>query len=342
MKKGVIILVLCWASSFALFAQDDTQFTLFPWAASYYNAGAIGEQHNTLCFTGIFSQAKMNFRDVYKDDNGNSIEDQTGLQDIYFSLESYLKQLHGSIGVTFLKDKDGYNDNIGFKLGYAFKMNIPTGRLSIGFQVGMWNRQLDGDKLRTIHDGDPVVENLKNTESFLDLDFNFGILYKAERWYVGVGATNLAATNKLRLSGDPHIWNPVRQLYLHGGYTYVFPNNPSWEIEPQLIVKTDLKQVSFDILALARYNKVFWGGLSYRYTDDISLLFGARPFYNSPNNYLKGLDVGLSYGFPISKLGTNKNSFGTVEIMVRYCFDIYKEPVFSGYGSSRSIYKNQY
>ena len=64
---------------------------------------------------------------------------------------------------------------------------------------------------------------------------------------------------------------------------------------------------------------------------------------NISNNYLKGIDLGLAYGFTTSKLGWKKNrGYGDLEIMVRYCFDIYKEEIFSGYGSSRNIYKNEY
>jgi type IX secretion system PorP/SprF family membrane protein len=347
MKKSVIISLFLIAANMALFAQKQNQFTLFPWAAPYFNAGAIGEQHNTLCFTAIFAQQKMGMQATYEKD-GQTIKDNIAPQQFYFTLESYLKALHGSLGVTFIKDKLGYADNIGVKLGYAFKMNIPTGRLSIGFQVGLYNMKVDGAKILAIQDNDPLIEGaagIKNSESFMDLDFHFGVLYKAERWYAGIGTTNLAATTKLRFSGDPGVLSTSRQIYAHGGYTWVMPNNPSWEIEPQAIFTNTIGAKfdwTFTVMALARYNKVYWGGLSYRYNDDISVLFGARPFYNSSNNYLKGLDMGLSYGFPTSKLGAQKRSFGTVEVMVRYCFDIYKEPVFSGYGSSRAIYKNQY
>jgi len=344
MKKCFIILLFFIVSNAAVLAQEQNQFTLFPWAASYFNAGAIGEQHNTLCFTAIFAQQRAGWHDVYEKE-GQTIQDNTSPQQIYFTLESYLKSLHGSLGVAIIKDKIGYCDNIGVKLGYAFKMNIPTGKLSIGAQIGLYNIKLDGEKLRTTHENDPLVEGIKNSESFMDLDFHFGILYKAERWYAGIGTTNIATTTKLRFSGDPNVFSNSRQLYLHGGYTWVIPANPSWEVEPQAIFTSTIASLfdwSFTVMALARYNKVYWGGLSYRYNDDISILFGARPFYNSSNNYLKGLDMGLSYGFPTSQLGAHQRSFGTVEVVVRYCFDIYKEPVFSGYGSSRAIYKNQY
>ncbi|MDR1346441.1 MAG: type IX secretion system membrane protein PorP/SprF [Bacteroidales bacterium] len=344
MKRSVIILLFLIASNVSMFAQTQNQFTLFPWAAPYFNAGAIGEQNNTLCFTAIFSQQKTGWHDVYEKE-GKTIKDNTSPQQLYFALESYLKPLHGSLGLTFIKDKLGYCDNIGVKLGYAFKMNIPTGKLSIGAQIGLYNTKLDGEKLRYQHDNDPLIENVKSSESFMDLDFHFGIFYKAERWYAGIGSTKMAASTKLRLSGDPNVFSNSRQIYVHGGYTWVMPANPSWEIEPQAILTTTLSSnfdYSFTIMALARYNKVYWGGLSYRFNDDISVLFGARPFYNNSNNYLKGLDMGLSYGFPTNKMGVHQRSFGSIEVMVRYCFDIYKEPVYSGYGSTRSIYKNQY
>ena len=131
--------------------------------------------------------------------------------------------------------------------------------------------------------------------------------------------------------------------FCHGGYTWIVPANPNWELLPQALVKTDFHTATWEVMALARYNGVYWGGLGYRFQDAVSLLFGARPFYNSSNVYLKGLEAGLSYGITANKLGYRVHrSFGDVEVMVRYCFDIYKPEVFSGYGSSRSIYKNWY
>jgi hypothetical protein len=111
-------------------------------------------------------------------------------------------------------------------------------------------------------------------------------------------------------------------------------------------MKTDLTKTmpQIDLMILGRYNETLWMGLSYRIIDAVSVLFGAKPFASSSNNYLKGLDVGISYSFTTNKLGLYKSgkSSGDVEVMLRYSFDIFKQEVFSGYGSSRNIYKNQY
>lgn len=326
------------------FAQDDVQFTLFPWATSYYNAGGIGEQNNTLCFTAMYGSKYTAWNDVYYNDSGEMQKDKTAPQDFLLNIESYLKKLHGSLGVSLVSDRIGYYKNIDVKLGYAYKLRIGGGHLGIGAQVALYNQAIDADKYRPINEGDPTIDQLG--ESTMDLDFNFGLLYKSDQWYAGLGVTKIGSAfdknQVLRVSGDHgSMRNP--QLYAHGGYTWVIPANPNWELLPQALVKTDFKTFQFDIMALVRYNGIFWGGLSYRFQDAVNIMFGARPFYNSSNVYLKGLDAGISYGFTTNTLGYRPNrSFGDIEVMVRYCFDIYRPEIFSGYGNTRYIYKNRY
>ncbi|MCQ2285505.1 MAG: PorP/SprF family type IX secretion system membrane protein [Bacteroidales bacterium] len=341
MKKSVIIFLVSVMSSIAVFAQQDAQFTLFPWAMPYYNVGALGEQSNTLCFTGFFRQQYAGFKDEYTNAYGAQVSDNTAPQQLMFNIESYLKKLHGGLGVSVIKDKIGYYNNVGVKVGYSYKLRIPTGSLGIGLQVGFLSQKLDGSKMRPLQDGDQILTNLDSKESWLDMDVNFGLYYKGEHWYAGISGTQLV--ENIRLSGDKNILDMTRHMYIHGGYTWVIPQNPSWELEPQTLIKADFSTAQWDLIVLARYNKILWMGLSYRIQDAVSVLFGARPFANSSNNYLKGLDMGLAYSFTTSKLGYSKNrSYGDIEIMLRYCFDIYKTETFEGYGSSRSIYKNRY
>lgn len=368
-KKLVVFLFLTGMLGMVGYAQDDAQFTLFPWATSYYNAGGIGEQSNTLCFTAIYNNKYLGWNDVYTV-NGVDSMNKTAPQDFLFNMESYLKKLHGSLGLSLISDQVGFYNNVGVKLGYSYKLRIGGGHLGIGAQVSMFNQKIDQNKFRPIEQGDQTLQSL--SESTLDLDFNFGLLYTSDQWYVGAGLTNIAAAfdkdQKLRLTGT----NGSRRsshLYLHGGYTWIVPANPNWEVIPQTMLKmnysrvpkidengnyvfdkdgvcetaTKFNVVQWDLMLLARYNGVFWGGVGYRLQDAVSLVFGARPFYNSSNIYLKGLDAGISYSITTNSLGYRVNrSFGDIEVMVRYCFDIYKPEIFSGYGSSRSIYKNQY
>lgn len=341
-QKVGLFVILAMSVAMTGFAQDDAQFTFFPWVTSYYNAGGIGEQNNTLCFTADYNNKYLGWGDVSSINNDSTY--RTAPQDFLFSIESYLKKLHGSIGLTLVHDRLGFYSNTGIKLGYAYKLRVAGGHLGIGLQASLFNQKLESSPLNPIQEGDPTLQNLD--ESTLDLDFNFGVLYKTDQWYVGLGWTQIAALfdkkQALRVSGE-HGSRRSSQLYVHGGYTWVMPFNPNWELLPQALVKTDFSTFQWEVLLLARYNGVYWGGIGYRFQDAVSLAFGARPFYNSSNIYLKGLDLGISYGITSNSLAYKKyRSFGDIEVVVRYCFDIYKPEVFSGYGNSRYIYKNRY
>ena len=205
MKKIGAFLLLLVACSTSVFAQDDAQFTLFPWATMYYNPGAMGEQSNTLCFTFLYSQAYLGWKDVYQDKDGNITKESTAPRQILFNIESYLRKLKGSFGLSILSDRVGFYNNVGLRFGYAYKLKIPTGHLGIGLQVSFFNQAIDGSKLHALEEGDEVLSKLQGEESVMDFDVNFGLFYKAERWNVGISGTQLIT--KARLSGDNSVIN---------------------------------------------------------------------------------------------------------------------------------------
>ena len=201
----LIAMLFCMTSR----AQDDAQFTLFPWATSYYNAGGIGEQSNTLCFTGIYHNKYLGWNDVYTV-NGVDSMDKTAPQDFLFNVESYLKKLHGSLGVSFISDRIGYYKNVGVKLGYSYKLRIGGGHMGIGAQVTMFNQVIDATGFRPIDEGDPVLSQL--SESTLDLDFSLGLFYNCDQWYAGVSVTQLASAFDKRDIEEEE--NPLKEMLL--------------------------------------------------------------------------------------------------------------------------------
>lgn len=341
MKKSIIILLCLFLCFVETHAQKDPSFTLFPWASMYYNPGAAGEQNNTLNFTALYRNGYLGNKSMITNENGEDDFTKASNQDFLFNMEFYSRKIKGAFGLSIISDQEYAINRIGVRLGYAYKMNLGGGKLGIGLQAGLLNLATSFDDFNPIQDGDELLD--RDIESLMYLDFNFGVQYRTDRWYVGLSGTQLLGSAALLLSGDQHALAPVRQIHLTGGYTWTLPWNPNWTIEPQAKVSTDFAVVGADIMVLARYNGVVWGGLSYRITDAVNILAGARPFYNSSNNYLKGLEIAISYGVTTKAFGYVKNgSFGDFEVVVRYGFDIFKQEVFSGYGSSRSIYKNKY
>jgi hypothetical protein len=197
-KYGFILLLLLPFS--LLFSQNDPQFTFFPWALPFYNPGAIGEKELHLNFTGVMRQGEMLIsEDDLKNDTSNPESQgsrkpgdkpkptKVDQQQILLNIDSYIKQIRGAINVTFLKDKNAYNDNIGFKFGYAAKIPLRGGKLGIGLQFGFLDQK-------------PAFKNYKplepetfteNSESFLDFDMNFGLLFKTPTWCAGGSCTQV-------------------------------------------------------------------------------------------------------------------------------------------------------
>ena len=330
MRIKYCFIFLFFFSFCTVIAQENPRITLFPWMNPYYNPGTMGENELNLNFTGILRQQSMLMKDSTKI-NG---------EQIYVHVDSYIKKIKGAIGISFLKDKNAYYDNIDFKLGYAARLPVYGGKLGIGVQLGFLNQKPPAnDKLEPSLKPDPTLT--KMTESYLDFDINFGLHYKAPTWYVGLSATQLIGG--VRLSGDKSSSHLARRMYVSGGYIWNLKTPVPWSIEPSILIGSNFAVWSMDMMAVARYNGILWFGLSYQLQQGIAVLLGAVPFYNSTNVYLKGLELGVSYTFATSKFSYRSGGgWGDFEILIRYGFNFFREKPLTGYGSSRHLYKNQY
>ncbi|MDD2622221.1 MAG: PorP/SprF family type IX secretion system membrane protein [Bacteroidales bacterium] len=324
MKKEIyllfVILFFVWRSE----AQQDPQFTQYMYSDLLINPGVAGSAG--ICATGLFRQQWAGFNEVIIDTvTGKEKKFSTSPQEILLTLHAPIKILHGGLGLSIYQDRYGYQNDIAAKLAYSFKFNISGGSLGIG---------IAGDFLsRTIRDGfnprnpdDPAIPQSGKSDFFVDL--SFGAFYiNPDKWYAGVSATHL-----LTGEGANTHQSTKRHVYLYGGYSFPLPFNPNWTLKPSAMFKTDLTTVQFDLTAVAEWNKIVWGGLSWRIAglDAVAIIMGAKPFINS-SSAIRGLEVGVAYDITTSHLGYNhKRSFGSPEIMIKYCFNII--PTTSSYG----------
>ncbi|MDR0205953.1 MAG: type IX secretion system membrane protein PorP/SprF [Bacteroidales bacterium] len=353
MRVRYTLLLLLLMPFFSLFAQNP-QFSFFSWAQPYFNPAAIGEKENHLNFIGFYRESPM--RDSVPTNTGERAPGdaesnrnfiQNGQREVLLHIDSYIKKIKGGIGITFLSDKDGRTDKAGFSIGYAQKFRIRNGKLGVGVQLGFLNQappKISDFIANDNPNNDPTLHGLNSTESFLDFDMNFGLNYRTPTWYVGLSGTNLTGGG-VRISGaEISSLRVGRQYYLTGGYILNLRTVVPWAIEPNVLINTSNFAIwRINVMALARYNGILWFGLSYQHNNAIVVLLGATPFYNSTNDYLRGLELGFAYGFDTKKSAYVKGgTWGDFEIVFRYGFNFYKEKTLTGYGSSRHLYKNQY
>lgn len=315
----IMFITLC---SFNSFAQQEVQLTHFMFNQLAYNPGYAGVR-DAICVNLLARQQWVGFTDG---------EDKVNPQTNLFTVDAPINRINSGVGLMFLTDKLGYEENLQVRLNYSYKFNLGMGRMSIGASAGMLNKTIDFSKFKPLDPTDPLL-TATGKESDMMLDFAFGAYYNVpDLFYAGISSSQLSEAD---FQGTMTLvpYSLKRHYYLVGGYYYVLPD-PSWVINPNLLVKSDFGSAQVDVNLLGIYNNKYWGGLSYRVNDAIAVMLGAFPF-NAEG--LDNLRAGYSYDVTTSQLGRNGRSSGSHEVFLSYCFKIVIPKIPSSYSNVRYL-----
>ena len=229
-----------------------------------------------------------------------------------FSAPVSLFNIKSGVGLLVESDNIGFDKDINLSAVYSYLLEVGRGKLGIGISLGMLNKTLNpewqipnGDGF-TQPDLDPLIPG--NKESFVAFDAGLGLYYRADKLYTALSVTHINQPKIKFSKGLPYV---SRHYYLTAGYTVQLPN-PSFELLPSVFAFSDGKVAQFTVTSLLRYNKKVWGGVSYRAGDALIGVVGFELF--------NGIRIGYAYDFPMSDI--RKNTSGSHEFMVNYCFDI--------------------
>jgi type IX secretion system PorP/SprF family membrane protein len=322
-SKIFTLLLLLLGTNSIIFAQQEAQFSQFMFNTMAFNPGYAGS-NNAICLNTFARQQWLGF----KDPDGSNTAPQTFL----FSIDAPIKFLHGGLGAIISKDKIGFEDNTNVRLAYSYIVNLGSGFLGIGAEAAFLDKKIDYSKFKPIDPGDPVL-NGKAKESNFYTDFAFGIYYNVPgKFYAGISALNLSEPKGFNYKDinnvDQNSFSLKRTYFITGGYEYVFPSNPSFELDPSVLIKTDFVSAQYDIAAILKYENRFWGGLSYRVQDAATILIGVN---------WKNFKFGYSYDLTTSNMGESGKSSGSHELFLRYCFKIEIPKTFKSYKNTRYL-----
>lgn len=322
--KNISFLLLIWVFLSHCHAQQEAQFTQYMFNKMSYNPGYAGTS-GSICLTGLYRDQWMGLTlDPPTPGGSGGVTPRNFL----FTFDMPISFLHGGLGATFLSDQVGYTSSTTINIDYAFHFNWAKGVLSVGLEAGILNSTMDfsnivgsdeltGDPTNPTvgSSDDPLIKD--GSQSDMLTDFSFGLFYQIPgRAYVGLSMKNLLAAK----SAELNIQN-TRCVYLMGGYEYALPTSPSYRIMPSFLLKTaDFSLYQLDLSCLVEYQRLVWGGLSYRVNDAIAVLAGV--------NWNK-MRLGLSYDFTTSTLGgisKEGRSKGSMELYLRYCFKVIIPP----------------
>ena len=294
------MVVLCCTCAGIVRAQYDARLSQYFMAKPYYNPAVAGatEDLNILALARLewvgMSGAPMSFF-VTSDMPLNIGKTQHGI-----GLAVYTE----SIGLFM-------NTHVGAQ--YAYKHKLFGGVISGGLQIGLVNQSFDGSKVEMVEsefhqETDAAIPT--EQVSGMGLDLNFGIYYNHKRFYAGFGMTHLTQP-ELQLDENAYTYIG-RSFNLMGGYNIQL-RNPLIELQPSVFLLTDMQSFHADITARLEYNKMFNGGISYRVTESVGVMFGVK---------IGRFQAGYAYDFPITALG--RASSGSHELCLRYAMKLNK------------------
>ncbi len=289
-------------------AQQLPQFTQYMFNTYLVNP-AVGGTHN-------YYQMRYNNRFQWA---GLTDAPQT------YSISAYGP--HGTMDMGFggniYHDITGPTSRTGGLFSYSYNMQIADDgtRISGGLSLGFMMFRADGSRYDFGDDGliyDPAIS--RSTKSKFTPDATLGVLVYSTQYFVGLSVhqlfgQKLYVTDYYDEATDIHTYgiNRLKQHFmLMGGM--LFPLTNEFLLEPSVLLKYMINgPVQVDLNAKVTYRDQFWGGISARWQDGISLLFGY-----SYDRYLFG------YSFDYSLTRIRKYSAGSHEIMIGYKFDMLK------------------
>ncbi len=312
MKKGIVffILIFCMTN---VFSQQDPQYSQYMFNLAAVNPASAGSS-GKICLSALHREQWVGFE---------------GAPTTTFFQANAPFRLFGintGAGLSICRDNIGFNTDLSINLNLAYRLALGNGELAIGPGLGFVNKALDPE---WYFPDDPAYipdsqdEAIPQQESQIAFDLGLGAFYLTDDLYFGISSTHINEAKIKYEKSTPYL---SRHYYIVSGYRFQM-SNPLFEILPSIMIKSDGRTNQLDATALLRYNKRFWGGVSYRAGDALIGLIGLELF--------NGIQLGYSYDFSTSDIGNYSD--GSHEIYIGYCFSLSVEKIPQKYRSIRFL-----
>ena len=320
MKKRLTILALV-LSGVAGFAQQDPQFTQFMFSKLFTNPGYAGTT-GAICADFIGRNQWTGFPGA----------PQTGVLCVDASVTSHI-----GVGLSVDYDKLGFDKTIGAKLAGSYMIPVMSGlgKLSFGLELGIQNKNISGNWIAP--DGTTSAGGAGTTGTITDAaipasfsstnyDLGLGIYFThLNGTYFGLSSTHLPdASESLTSKGaQTYKFDVARHYYVTAGTSFPLGQG-SFELRPNILVKSDAKVTTFDVNVNVLYSKKFWLGCSYRMQDAIAPMLGFQGSVGKDKATEITWKIGYSYDVTTSEI--KNHSSGSHEIMLGACKKIDHRP----------------
>ena len=204
------------------------------------------------------------------------------------------------VGLFLYNDKNGYTRQQGARVSFAHHLTLDRYEdefLSFGLSYNFNQFRIDIEKFDLINFPDGGIVNNRQTTNH---NFDVGALYRYDKFYLSLNASNLINKDPRSLTFNIDEPNELRNYYLYAGYRYTKNKNSRLEIEPSVLFKvfesdgrseTDLN-LKFRFYEFEDY---YYIGANYRFLNDQI----GRPLYVAPIAGLKKSNFYFGYSYQI-------------------------------------------
>lgn len=278
------------------FAQQDPQFTQYMFNNLYLTPAYAGVDGVTQV-TAFHRSQWMGYESSFSDGGAPTT------QMINFTTPIF--KLRSGFGFYATSDKLGPQTNNEIQAMYAYHLGIKDSKLSVAVKAGVYSMAVNGRYYRFIDKGDPLI--VQGKESQIRPDLGIGVFYRAEKYYAGLAVNHLLrsefdfGTDKSRNALENH-------MNITAGYFYEV--NFDLKLSPSVLIKTDLKEYSFDLGIIATLKDKMWGGLSFRQSEAANVLLGY--------SFLKDKSLKLGYAIDVVVKDREAKENFSHEMMLSY------------------------
>ena len=276
----------------------------------FYNPGATG--------VDTVTNISLLYRNQWTGYSPQNVESEGGAPVTQIlSGSTKLRKWSSGIGGFVMHETLGPIRNVNAKLSYAYHVQLTRGTLSFGVKAGVFSQRVDASVWNPVDPNDPTLTSFNNQrQSDLQPDVGAGIWYQSKGLYAGISGNHINSPDFFTDYSDSTSSELKNHGYLTAGYR--FHVNTTTEIVPSILYKTDYNSFeasSFDVSALARfYNGKYWGGLSFRQEDAVSMIIGM--------GLLEQQSLRIGYGVDLTVMGNNVKQGTSHEVMLSYVIPV--------------------
>jgi len=285
-------------------AQQPAQYSLFMLNPYNYNTAYAGLD-GSVSATAVFRKQWVNLAN-------SPLTYQV-------NIHTPVPYLRSGFGLGVERDQLGAETNSQARLSYNYMLSLSDKTiLSIGVAGRFSQKSFNGSLFRTpegnyegstFNHNDGVLVNSRSQG--MTIGAEAGIYLKGEKFQLGAAAINLNEP-LVELVADQIMQVRYKRAYfLQGQYNWDLAAD--WQLQPCILLKTDLVKWQPELSALLKYKQQFWLGLGYRGYNNLSqdaFILSAGLQVN------KNILLGYAYDVSLNALRTLNT--GSHEVVINY------------------------